>query len=210
MSSTRTGCRHEIGRVIGRPAIDQPPVARAPRQDAPTRAPPSALPIAANSARQRSMLPKSRASASASRARLALVANAGEVDFVQDHRIGRDQFFTLQAVNDEDRCLRAIETGNLLGNRVQSFKRAAVVVFLMTVQQFLREALDLGRVEGQRLDGLSHRFRSCRGGRGSAQAPEGRRTRRQPLRRMHQGASCNVGRHSGSPFRLPRRREGGR
>src|SRR4051812_2371838 len=64
--------------------------------------PASALPIATNSARQRSRLPKSRSRASR-RAGLARFAEVPEEQLVQDHRVRGDELLALEAVEDEGR-----------------------------------------------------------------------------------------------------------
>jgi hypothetical protein len=57
---------------------------------------------------------------------------------VQDHRIGRDQLLTLEAVDDKNRCRREIERRQLLGDPVQSPDRAAVIVLVMADDQLFR------------------------------------------------------------------------
>lgn len=84
--------------------------------------PPSAFPIATNSVHHRSMLPESRTSASAS-APFSCAAKTVEVDLVQDHGVGRDQFFTVQAVDDDVGRLGEIQLVHLRADRVETLHR---------------------------------------------------------------------------------------
>jgi len=122
------------------------------------------LPTAENSAFQRSTLPKSFLSASASAPLgIALAAETVEVELVDDHRIRGDQFLALETVQDEDRRRRDVEAGQLGRDGVQPLHRAAVVVFIMADEQLLGDAFDLRRIERQLLDRILHLGRRCGG-----------------------------------------------
>src|SRR5260370_1161370 len=49
-----------------------------------------------------------------------------EVELVQDHRIGGDQLFALQAVDGEDRGVGPVEAAKLRRDGIQALHRAAI------------------------------------------------------------------------------------
>src|SRR6185437_9985638 len=75
------------------------------------------------------------------------LAEPVEIQFMQDHRVHRDELLALQPVDLEDRRRRPIETGEALADRVQAPDGAAVVVLVMAEEQPVREALQPMRLE---------------------------------------------------------------
>src|SRR3954447_19527496 len=116
--------------------------------------PASALPIATNSARQRSRLPKSREILPQGRAGLARFAEVPEEQLVQDHRVRGDELLALEAVEDEGRRGGEVEPGEPLLEQVQPLHGAAVVVLVVADDQPLGHALDVLRVAGEGLHGV--------------------------------------------------------
>jgi hypothetical protein len=102
--------------------------------------------MATNSARHLAIEPKSRAA----RIAAAALAQAVEIDLVQQHRVGGDQLLALQPVEAEARSRRRIEGGEIPADRVQPAHRAAIVVLVVAGDQLGREALEAGRLEGDR------------------------------------------------------------
>src|SRR5260221_1736754 len=87
---------------------------------------------------------------------LALRAERGEEELVQDHRHRRDQLLVLEAVHGEDGRAGEVEGGELLGDRVQALDGAAVIVLVMADDELLRHALDPLRIAGERLHRVGH------------------------------------------------------
>src|SRR6266540_3464844 len=125
--------------------------------------PPSALPIATNSDRQRSNDPKSRQRVAQRRTRFALVAEAVEEQLVQDHRVHRDELLAFESVDEKAGGLRVIELGELLVDQIEAFHRPAVIILVVADDQPLGHAFDLGRVAGQRLYSVRHHRSSDHG-----------------------------------------------
>ena len=104
--------------------------------------PPSALPVAENSAFQRASAAEVARDRLGQRpCRLALAGQAVEVELVDDHRVGRDQLLALQPVDHEDRRRGDVERGELRGDGVQPLHRAGVVVLVMADEQLLATGL---------------------------------------------------------------------
>src|SRR6266487_4452229 len=143
--------------VIRRPLIDQLAVARRPRQKHPAGAPAQRLPHR----RELGMPPFIRAevtrqSCSKHGARLAWLSEAVEVELVEDHRIGGDEFLTFESIHDEHRRSREIELRQLHSNGVESLDRPAVVVLVMADDQLFRQPFDPCRIAGQRFHYVGH------------------------------------------------------
>src|SRR5262245_16213965 len=88
--------------------------------------------------------------------RFALLAEPVEEQFVQDHRIHRDELLTLEAVDDKAGGPRVIELGELFLDQIEAFDRPAVIVLVVADDQPLGHALDPGRVTRQRLELVGH------------------------------------------------------
>src|SRR5438093_10030307 len=94
--------------------------------------PPCALPMAVNSARQRSTLSKSRASASRSSPSGALSSpSEAKKKLVQDHRVAGDQLLALETVDHEAGGFCEIQLGELGGDRIEAIDRAPVIILVM-------------------------------------------------------------------------------
>jgi hypothetical protein len=74
------------------------------------------------------------------RLRLAIAAEAREVELVQQRRVERDQLLALEAVDHVAGRLREVQRSELLADGVQLAQRAAVVVLVVALEQLLREA----------------------------------------------------------------------
>ena len=86
----------------------------------------------------------------------ALLAERGEKEFVQDHRIARDQLLALETVDHEaGRCCE-IELGELCGDCIETVDRAAVIVLVMADDELLRHSLDPRWVTGKLLNRIGH------------------------------------------------------
>src|SRR5262249_59983970 len=83
--------------------------------------------------------------------RLALIAESVKEQLTQDHRIGRDQLFALESVNQETSGFVEFELRKLFIDEIQPFDGAAVIIVVMADDQPLRHAFDPGWVTGQRL-----------------------------------------------------------
>ena len=68
-------------------------------------------------------------------------AQACEVELVQEGRIERDQLLALERVDNVTWCAAEIERLELFGDRVQAIERAAVVVFIMALDETRRDAV---------------------------------------------------------------------
>src|SRR5229473_1003379 len=66
-----------------------------------------------------------------------------EIKLMQDHRVRRDQLFTLQPVDHKYRRLGKIHLGELAGNRVEPPHRARVIILIMADQQFFGQTFDV-------------------------------------------------------------------
>src|SRR5215217_4127045 len=75
---------------------------------------------------------------------------------MQNHRIGGDQLFALETIDDEDRSGRKIELVQLRGNRIETLNCAAVIVIVMTADQSFRHAFDPGWVARKRPHLIEH------------------------------------------------------
>src|SRR6266478_2131086 len=129
--------------------------------------PPSALPMAMNSARHRSNEPKSRASASwRGCIRFALITETFEEMLMKDHRIHGDKFFALEAIHQKAGSVGIIEFGELLPNKVQPLHSAAIVVFVVADDQPLEHSFDSRRIASERLHVVRHQYLSSAAGRG--------------------------------------------
>ena len=73
--------------------------------------------------------------------RLALAAEAGEIDFMQECGIERHQLLALEAVDDVARRLGEIQRLQLLGNGVEAPQRSAIVVLVVALDQLGRKAV---------------------------------------------------------------------
>jgi len=87
---------------------------------------------------------------------IARAAEAVEIDLMQDHRVGGDQLLPLQPVDLEHRRRRPIKALKPSLDRVQAADGTAVVVLVMAGQQAFGEAVETGRLEGQRQDPVRH------------------------------------------------------
>jgi hypothetical protein len=85
-------------------------------------------------------------------ARLAIAAEVGEVMFVQHDRAGADEFFALDvSVNIGGQIFIAEHCAESLLDDIERFYSAAVVVFPMRFDELLGNAVELRRIERQRL-----------------------------------------------------------
>src|SRR5258706_4198830 len=141
--------------MIGGPVVQQPVLARRPGKQCPTRA----------AAQRRRKASEFRApaleraevarQADAESRRLAgwfefaVAAEAGEIEFVQSHRVGRDQLLALEAVQAVDGRVRPIDCRELGADRMQPLDGAAVVVLVMGLQQAFRKPAQFGRIKRQ-------------------------------------------------------------
>src|SRR3954466_14071786 len=75
---------------------------------------------------------------------------------MHNHRIGCDQFFALETINDEDRSRRKIELVQLSGNRIETLDRAAVIIVVVTADQSFRHTFNPSWVTGKRLHLIEH------------------------------------------------------
>src|SRR5439155_25057356 len=64
--------------------------------------------------------------------RLALITEAIEEMLMEDHRVHGDEFFALEAVDQEAWRVCIIKFSELFSNEIQPLHRAAIVVFVMT------------------------------------------------------------------------------
>ena len=97
-------CRPPGCAVVGRPDVVRVPSRGEQVSSTQPEPPPSALPMATNSARHLATEPKSRAIASASAPvgiAIAALAQPVEVDLVQQRRVGGDQLLALQPVQSK-------------------------------------------------------------------------------------------------------------
>src|SRR5262249_17949366 len=125
------------------------------------------------------------------RTRFALVAEAVKEQLVQDHRVHRDKLLALEPVNEKAGGLRIIELGKLLVDLVEAFHRPAVIILVVTDDQPLRHAFDLGRVAGQWLYSIRHQ-------RSSGRARPARPLMRSLPRDKERSPRCSTPRASGS------------
>ena len=174
--------RHAAGqrvRVVGRPLVDQRALARLEHQQHPARAATQRLAHrdelvapaldAAEVGLQRQLHGRLH--------RLAVTAQAGEVQLVQQHRVGGDQLFALQAVELEARHASANGVGGeLRANGVEPLHGAAVVVLVVAARsawptgragrRLERQGLNQASMRRllQRHEGIQQRDRQARGG----------------------------------------------
>ena len=147
--------------MIGRPLVDQSFVARRIGEKDPTRATAFGL-----SHRGKFRAPTVKAAevtddgVAKRAARAPGAAHAVEIDFVKDHRVGRDQFLAFQTVDEEVRRFGEVQLCELGADRVQPFDRADIVVLVVADENLLGNPLDGLGVEGQRLGFIHHRFAS--------------------------------------------------
>src|SRR5262249_25889220 len=140
-------------------------------------------------------------------ARLAVATEVSEVEFVQHHRVGRDQLLALERARLEGRGVLD-ELAELLLDHVQTLHRAGIVVLVVRAEELLGQPLELRGVEGERAGlmvaavcrrvvRLCHGISSFRG----FQAGE----RDQPRARHHRErlASCEFHETSWSPQVAP-------
>jgi hypothetical protein len=77
---------------------------------------------------------------------LALLPKPIEEQLMQNHGVHRDKLFALEAVDHEASGLRVIEVCELLLDEVEAFYRATIIVLVVTHDEPLRHAFDLGRI----------------------------------------------------------------
>ena len=143
--------------MIRRPLIDEPAVTRRPRQQHPSGAAAERFahrPELRSPTLERSEILRQRVAQR--RTRFALVAEAVEEQLVKDHRVHRDELLAFESVDEKASGLRVIERGKLFVDLVEAFHRPAVIVLVVTDDQPLRHALDLGGVAGQWLYSVRH------------------------------------------------------
>jgi hypothetical protein len=70
---------------------------------------------------------------------LAIAAQAGEVELVQERRVQRDELLALQAVQYVGRRRGEVERLELLADRVEAPERPAVVVLVVALDERQRE-----------------------------------------------------------------------
>src|SRR4051812_10324806 len=145
------------GRVIHRPLVDELLIARRPAQQHPART------AAQRLADRREFGPPVGDAFEIPYERLAqgtlgLPARAerGKKELMQYHRIGCDQLFALETIDDEDRSRRKVELLQLSGDRIETLNRAAVIVVVVTADESFRHAFDPGWVTGKRLHLIDH------------------------------------------------------
>jgi glutamate formiminotransferase len=62
---------------------------------------------------------------------------------VQDHRVGGDQLFALEAIDQVVGCRIEIEARELLSNEVEALHGAAIVVLVVADDQLFGHAFDV-------------------------------------------------------------------
>ena len=140
--------------VVGTPDIRQGSVARRTRQQHPARTTTQRLahgdelgaPLG-----ERTEVARDRVGQGALGLSAAAFAGAGqavEVDLVQQHRVGGDQFLALQPVQAKAGQLGRIARGQVGVDGVQPSHRAAVVVDVMAADQIAGQALQSDWFEG--------------------------------------------------------------
>ena len=147
----RDAARHGLG-MFRRELVDEPAIARQINQQDPARAPRQRVAIATNSSRQRSTDPKVARERIRERCgRLAIAAQAREIELVQERGVERDEFLALQAVDHVAGRLGEVEGLELLRDGVQAPQRAAVVVFIVTLDESHRQSIQQpGTTENRR------------------------------------------------------------
>ena len=83
--------------------------------------------------------------------RFAVATQAGKVQLVQQHGVGGDQLFAFQAVQGEAGHAGKRGLRQLGADGVQAFDGTAVVVLVVALQKFFRQARQTGGVERQGL-----------------------------------------------------------
>src|SRR5262249_26793010 len=96
------------------------------------------------------------------RARFASLAETIEKQFVQDHRVHRDELLALEAVDEKAGGPRVIELGELFLDQIEAFDRPAVIILVVADDQPFGHALDPGRVARQRLELVNNQRSSYR------------------------------------------------
>src|SRR5258706_15753099 len=76
----------------------------------------------------------------------ALIPDAIEEMLMKNHRVHRDEFFALEAVDQEAGSVGIIELGELLADEIEPLHGAAIVVFVVADNQPLGHSLDSGRI----------------------------------------------------------------
>jgi len=86
-----------------------------------------------------------------------------EIQLMQDHGICGDQFLTFQPIDRKHWRLGEVEFRELCCQCVEPPHSTRVIVLVMADQEFFRKTFDVLRVEGERLDLITHWFGSCIG-----------------------------------------------
>src|SRR5215471_276132 len=111
----------QTARMIRRPLIDQLGIPRGVHQEDPAGAPAQRLPHGHELALPALVAPEIPCERLAQRGiRRTLSAQTVKVEFVENHRIGRDEFLALQTIDDKDGRSRDIQRGELVCDRIQA------------------------------------------------------------------------------------------
>src|SRR5262245_16240064 len=144
-------------RVVRRPLVHQPPVAAGVRQQDPSRPPAHGLAHRDELGAPAFDAPKiTREGLTQRRIGLAALAEAVEVQLVQNHRVHGDQLLALEPVDDEHGRRGHVERAELSGDGVEAPDRSAVIVLVVADEQSLRQAMELLRIATQGLHVIGH------------------------------------------------------
>src|SRR5262249_772212 len=77
-------------------------------------------------------------------------------EFVQDHRIHRDQLLALEPVDQKTGRLVEFKLRKLIVDQIEALNRAAVIVFIMADDESLRHSFDTCGIAGQRFHVVGH------------------------------------------------------
>jgi hypothetical protein len=71
--------------------------------------------------------------------------------------------FALHPIDHKHWRLGKVEFGELCCQRIEPLHRARVIILVMADQEFFGKTFDVLRIEGERLDVITHRSVSCVG-----------------------------------------------
>src|SRR5262245_38039783 len=167
-------------RVVRGPLVHQPPAAGGVRQQNPSRPPAHGLAHRDELGPPALDAPKvTREGLAQRRIGLAALAEAVEVQLVQNHRVRCDQLLSLEAVDGEHGRRGHVERAELGDDRVEAPDRPAVVVLVVADDQSFREAIEFPRLGTRGLHVIRHAdWTSSRGYRTSKALPNRSAARR--------------------------------